>query len=341
MALLAHTATQTLLSLAQLPLLDADTDPLQILRDPASWVNDWFWGSAFGVKHGDGYAWVGQSLDFLLRVGAAKPGQSCTAGSTDLGCVYFRIWQTMATGGDLLVALALTLRIVRVVSDRRKHRNTARLLIVDVAARGFPAVAAIQLSYTFLVFLLDQSIVLGTLLLDASLSSIPNETLSLQAAIGQILGGLNGGGLAILVTLLLFAYLMLLITGSRIAVLFGIAIAPLVIPAWVYSEKNDLFRWWARIIAQGLLTPVVLGGLLGVALVAIHTSSQLGGPLAGIIMLITAAGSLWFVGQAVHKLMGDLFHVHHGLMEGLVFFLIGVNQVIGLRQALPKSPQKP
>ena len=300
------------------PLLD---DPLQVITDPAGWVQGWLWAAIFGRDQVQDQSWVGVLFSrafYFTGLDAAD----CDGGAGG-SCSYLAIWSALQTTGYLVLAMALMLRLLRVLFDARRQTGVAQWLVTDVLIRGSLGVAAINVSYATLAMLMHSSIVLGAALFD----SIMSVTLSgfagpqgLQNAITLLLTPANLPIPLILETIVML-YLTALLVASRIAMLFAIAVAPLVIPLWAYSGESSLIVWWLRIVGQGLLVPIVMGALFGVALVVVNAVNGIEpGALAPLLGTVTAVVALWFVGHSIHQLLRFLFPGHQGFFAGVVLW---------------------
>jgi hypothetical protein len=293
-------------------------DPLQVLTDPAAWVGSWLAKAAVGSVQG--HDWPGQLFsDALSFTGLDAPADCTGAGGT---CTYFAIWSTLKASGFLVLALALTFRLLTVLFDPRKQVGVAQWLVADVLVRGSLAVLAIDVSYPVLAFLMHASIDIGGGLY-GDIVSIGLASFSGPGGLARALTALlaNEPPIPMLLEVLVILYLTVLVVASRVAVLFAIAVAPLLIPLWAFSGQSTLFVWWLRLVAQGLLVPVVLGALMGVALtVCLTVQSAPAGLLAPISGTVTTVAVLWFVGHAIRQLLAFLFPAHQGFVAGFVLW---------------------
>jgi hypothetical protein len=305
--------------LEQLPLAAGPlgNDPLQVITDPAGWVASWLWPAVFGkdaVGTPDWAAGLFARAFFFSGLDASQ----CT-GPGGGSCSSFSIWSALQTTGYLVLAMAMMLRMVRTMVEEGR-RNVARHLLVDVLLRGALGVAAINVSYVVLAMLMHSSIVVGGALFD-NIMSVTTGGAGGEAGLRQAVAGiLSPANLPIPLLLETFSllYLTVLLLASRVAIIFAIAVAPLVIPIAVYSEDNSVYVWWAKLVAQGLLVPVVMGTLFPVALIVIQAVNGVqGGAMAVLLGTVTAVVSMWFVGHAIFHLLAHLFPNHRTLLGGV------------------------
>lgn len=295
---------------ATAPLL-AD-DPLQVITDPAGWVASWLWPAIFGKDAVGQPDWVG-GLFARAFFFTGLDASTCTGGSSGGNCSSFSIWSALQTTGYLVLAMALMLRMVRNMVDPDKQEGVARWLVFDVVVRGAFGVAAINVSYAVLAMLMHSSIVVGGALFQ-DIMSVTTGTAAgedgLRNAVAGILSPANLPVPLILETLVVI-YLTALLLASRVAMIFAIAIAPLVLPIYAYSGQSSVILWWLRLVGQGLLVPIVMGALFAVALVVIQAVNGIqGGAMASLLGTVTAVVALWFVGHSIHNLLKFLFPRH-------------------------------
>lgn len=308
-----HLSLASALAAGHAPMLV--DDPLQVITDPAGWVASWLWAALFGKDATAQPTWV---ADLFARVFffTGLDVSNCQGGSGG-NCSSFNIWSALQTTGYLVLAMALMLRMVRMMAPGGP--GMARSLVWVIIIRAALGVAAINLSYVTLSALMHSSIVIGGALFD-NIMSVTTAGASGEAglshAIAQILSPANLPIPLILETFVLL-YLIALLIASRIAIIFAIAVAPLVVPIWAYNGSATLMSWWLRLIGQGLLVPIVMGALFAVALIVIEAVNGVqGGIVASLLGTITAIVALWFVGHAIRQLIGHLFPEHRGFVAG-------------------------
>jgi hypothetical protein len=308
------------------PLLD---DPLQVITDPAGWVASWLWPAIFGkdaVGQPDWIAGLFSRAFFFTGLDASQ----CTGpgGGT---CSSFSIWSALQTTGYLVLAMALMLRLVRMVVNPDWRPFGAKWFLHSVILRGAVGVAAINVSYALLAMLMHSSIVVGGAVFQTVMSVATQNAggeAGLRNAISGILSPANLPIPLILETLALL-YLVVLLLASRVAIIFAIAIAPLVIPIAAYGEDSSLFVWWLKLVAQGLLVPIVLGALFPIALIVIQAVNSVpDGSIALLLGTLTSVVSMWFIGHTITHLLKHLFPNHKN-------FLGGVSTVQSIRKAIP------
>ncbi len=312
------------------PLLD---DPLQVITDPAGWVGSWLWAAIFGkdaVGQPDWIASLFARAFFFTGLDASQ----CTAPGGG-NCSSFSVWSALQTTGYLVLAMAMMLRLVRTMLDPGSRVNVARYLLRDTLLRGAIGVAAINVSYVALSTLMHSAIVVGGAVFDTVMSvttaSAGGEA-GLTHAISGILSPANLPIPLILETFVLL-YLTALLLASRVAIIFAIAIAPLVIPIYAYSEDSGLLIWWMKLVGQGLLVPIVMGALFPVALIVIQAVNGVQvGPMAVLLGTVTAVVSMWFVGHSITHLLRHLFPNHKNFMGGVSTLQSQAGQV---RKLLP------
>lgn len=290
-------------------------DPLQVLSDPAGWVASWLWGAIFGKDTVAQPTWPADLLARAFFFTGLDPGD-CTGGGVGGNCSSFNIWSALQTTGYLVLAMSLLFRMLRDVFDGGK-RPLAKWLVFDVIVRAAFGVAAINLSYLVLSMLMKSSLTLGGALFDTIMSvttgGAPGEAGLRQALVG-ILSPANLP-IALLMETFVFLYLIVLILASRMAIIFAIAVAPLALPVYAFSGSNSLVLWWLRLVAQGLLVPIVMGPLLAVALIVVQAVNGAGGAaLAPLFGTITAVVALWLVGHSVGTLLKHLFPEHKSFL---------------------------
>lgn len=296
------------------PLLD---DPLQVITDPAAWVASWLWPAIFGKDAVAQPDWAA-SLFSRAFFFTGLDGSQCTApgGGT---CTTFSIWSVLQTTGYLVLAMAMMLRLVKTMLDEDARDGVARYLLVDVVLRGALGVAAINVSYVALAMLMHSSLVVGGVLFD-SIMSVTTANASGQAGLQHALAGIiSPANFPIPVILETFAllYLLVLLLASRLAIIFAIAVAPLVIPIYAYSEDSSLITWWLKLLAQGLLVPILIGTLLPIAIIVIQSVNAVSdGELAILLGMVTTIVAMWFIGHSIQRLLGHLFPEHRSFVHG-------------------------
>jgi hypothetical protein len=308
------------------PLLD---DPLQVITDPAGWVASWLWPAIFGkdaVGQPDWIASLFSRAFFFTGLDASQ----CT-GPGGGACSSFSIWSALQTTGYLVLAMALMLRLVKIVVTPERREQGAKWFLYDVVIRGAVGVAAINVSYALLAMLMHSSIVVGGAVFQTVMSVATNNAggeAGLHNAISGILSPANLPIPLILETLALL-YLVVLLLASRVAIIFAIAVAPLVIPIAAYGGDSSLFVWWLKLVAQGLLVPIVLGALFPIALIVIQAVNSVpDGSIALLLGTVTSVVSMWFIGHTITHLLKHLFPNHRN-------FLGGVSTVQSIRKAIP------
>jgi hypothetical protein len=295
------------------PLLD---DPLQVITDPAGWVASWLWPAIFGKDAVGSPDWAASLFSHAFFFTGLDASQ-CTGpgGGT---CSSFSIWSALQTTGYLVLAMAMMLRMIKTVLERRTD-GAGWGLLLEIPIRGVLGVAAINVSYVALAMLMHSSIVVGGTVFD-TIMSVTTANAAGEAGLRQAVAGiLSPAGLPIPLILetLALLYLTALLLASRVAIIFAIAVAPLVIPLYAYSSNNSLILWWLRLLAQGLLVPIVMGALFAVALVLIQAVNGVqGGAMAVLLGTMTAVVSMWFVGHSVTHLLKHLFPGHSSFLAG-------------------------
>ncbi len=322
-------------SLAHGPML-AD-DPLQVITNPPAWVQTWLWGSLFGQDQVQGTGWLGDLFSRAFFFSGFDAPVDCTGGGGN--CNYFAVSSALRTSGLVVLGLALMFRMCTVLFDPRKQVGVSQWLVSDVLIRGSIAAAAINLSYVTLAYLMHGSIDIGNALFEDIMSiGWPNFAgpQGLQRALTTMLS--NIAPLPLLVESAIVLYLTVLLVASRVAMLFAIAVAPLLIPLYAFSGNNSLVLWWLRIVGQGLLVPLVVGPLLAIALAVIITvESTPAGLLGPVFGTVTAVASLWFVGHAIHQLLRYLFPGHSGFLGGFIMMNNRATQVRSMASGAGRS----
>jgi len=312
--LLDHLPLASGLLAAHAPFLD---DPLQVISDPVGWIQGWLWPAIFGKDTVAQQNWVGTlfSEAFHFTGLEASPGCDSPGGG---GCSAFSIWSVLQTTGYLVLAMALMFRMLRNMVDPGK-RPVAKWLVFDVIVRGAFSVLAINVSYPVLAMLMRSSIVVGNALFDSIMSVTTAQFAGqsgMAAGVAAIMSPANLPIPLILETLVIL-YLTALILASRVAIIFSIAVAPLVIPLYAYSSQSSMIVWWLRLVGQGLLVPIVMGALFAVALIVIQAVNGVSaGVVTPLLGTVTAVVSLWFVGHAIAKLLGAIFPEHRSFYGG-------------------------
>jgi hypothetical protein len=299
---------------AHAPLLD---DPLQVISDPVGWIQSWLWPAIFGKDTAAQQNWVGTLFSDAFHFTGLEAPPSCSA-SGGGSCTTFSIWTALQATGYLVLAMSLMLRMLRNMVDPSK-RPVAKWLVFDVIVRGAFSVLAINVSYAVLSTLMHSSIVIGNALFDTIMSVTTAQfagQAGMAAGVAAIMSPANLPIPLILETLAVL-YLTMLILASRVAIIFAIAIAPLVIPVYAYSGQGWLILWWGRLLVQGLMVPVVMGALFAIALVVIQAVNSVNaGMITPLLGTVTAVVSLWFVGHAIGRLLGTIFPEHRGFSAG-------------------------
>jgi hypothetical protein len=298
------------------PLLD---DPLQVITDPAAWVASWLWPAIFGKDAVGSPDWAASLFSHAFFFTGLDASQ-CTGPGTGT-CSSFSIWSALQTTGYLVLAMAMMLRMVRTMAERKAGAGWN--LLLEIPLRGVLGVAAINVSYAALALLMHSSIVVGGTVFDTIMSVTTagaNGESGLTHAIAGILSPADLPIPLILETLSLL-YLTALLLASRVAIIFAIAVAPLVIPLYAYNSNNSVLVWWLRLVAQGLLVPIVMGALFAVALVLIQAVNGVqGGAMAVLLGTLTAVVSMWFVGHSITHLLRHLFPEHRSFLANAATF---------------------
>jgi hypothetical protein len=307
------------------PLLD--DNPLQVITDPAGWVASWLWPAIFGQDAVGQPNWVANLFArafFFTGLDSAD----CT-GPGGGSCSSFTIWSALQTTGYLVLAMALMLRIFKMWADRELGGGWGPLF--QIIIRGALSVAAINVSYVALALLLHSSLVVAGGIFDTVMSVTTAGAAGeagLSHAIAGILSPANLPIPLILETLALL-YLIVLLLASRVAIIFAIAVAPLVIPIYAYSESASLLVWWLKLVGQGLLVPILIGALFPVSLIIIQAVNAVpDGSLAAILGTVTTIVAMWFIGHTITHLLKHLFPGHKN-------FLGGFSTVDSIRKAVP------
>jgi hypothetical protein len=297
---------------AHAPLLD---DPLQVISDPAGWVASWLWPALFGKDQVAQPNWIGDL--FARAFFFTGLDASTCSGGTGGNCSSFSIWSALQTTGYLVLAMALMYELARSFAPGRMRSTTGTVWIIII--RAALGVGAINVSYAALAMLMHSSIVVGGALFDnimAVTTAGAGGEAGLRAAIGGILSPANLPIPLILETLVLL-YLTGLLLASRVAIIFAIAVAPLVVPLWIVTGQTSIVGWWLKLVGQGLLVPIVMGALFAVALVVIQAVNGVqAGPVAPLLGTVTSIVAMWFVGHSVSHLLKHLFPKHDSFLAG-------------------------
>jgi hypothetical protein len=292
------------------PLLD---DPLQVLTDPIGWVSGWLWPAIFGKDAVAQQNWLGELFAGAFYFTGLDASTCSSPGGGN--CSTFSIWSALQASGYLVLAMALMFRMVRRMAEAKA--SVAKWLLVDVILRGAGGVLAINVSYPVLAMLMHSSIVVGNALFDNIMSVTSAQFVGrtgLASGVAAILSPANLPIPLILETLVVL-YLTALLLASRIAIVFAIAVAPLVIPLYAYNSGSGLITWWLRLLAQGLLVPILMGALFAVALVVIQAVDGINaGMITPLLGTVTAVVSLWFVGHAIVQVFKFLYPNHSHFM---------------------------
>lgn len=294
------------------PLLD---DPLQVLTDPAGWVASWLWPAIFGKDAVGSPDWAANLFSHAFFFTGLDASQ-CT-GPGPGSCSSFSIWSALQTTGYLVLAMAMMLRMVKIMAERKAGASWN--LLLEIPLRGVLGVAAINVSYAALALLMHSSIVVGGTVFD-TIMSVTTAGASGESGLAHAVAGILSPAdlpIPLILETLALLYLTALLLASRVAIIFAIAVAPLVIPLYAYSNNNSVLVWWLRLIAQGLLVPVVMGAMFAVALVLIQAVNGVDtGPMAVLLGTLTAVVSMWFVGHSIRQLISHLFPGHNTFLGG-------------------------
>jgi hypothetical protein len=308
-----HLSLASALAAAHAPMLV--DDPLQVITDPAGWVASWLWPALFGKDATAQPTWAADLFARVFFFTGLDP--SACSGGTGGNCSSFNIWSALQTTGYLVLAMALMLRMVRQVWGG--GGGLAKGLVWTIIVRAALGVAAINLSYVALSGLMHSSIVIAGVLFD-NIMAITTGGAQGEEGLRQALAGILSFGnfpIPLILETFVLLYLMALLIASRIAIIFAIAVAPLVVPIWAYNGSVTLLSWWLRLVGQGLLVPIVMGALLPVALIVIQAANGVQiGIVAPLFGTITAIVAFWFVGHAIRQLIGHLFPEHRGFVAG-------------------------
>lgn len=303
------------LTLVQAPLL---VDPLQILNDPAAWIESWLGSAVAGNQAVNHPGWLADLFSNAFYYTGFTAPTDCQQriGS----CTDFGIWSALQSSGYLVLGLVLMFRLVKVMTDPRRQVRLGQWLVTDVLIRGSLAAFAISVSYLALAQLMQGSISVGGALFE-NIMSVGWANYSGPGGMSRATATLfsNVPPIPLLFEALVVLYLTLLVVASRVAMLFAIAVSPLLIPLYAYSGDNALITWWLRIVGQGLLVPVVLGALFAVAMAIILAtdSSTAGAAIGPLFGPVTTVASLWFVGHAIRNLLSHLFPSHRTFYQGI------------------------
>lgn len=306
------------------PLLD---DPLQVITDPAGWVASWLWPAIFGKDAVGQPDWIANLFARAFFFTGLDASQCSAPGGG--ACSSFSIWSALQTTGYLVLAMALMLRMVKTWAERRLDGGWT--LLYEILIRAAVGVAAINVSYVALATLMHSSIVVASAIFD-TIMSVTTANAGGQAGLSHAIAGILSPAnlpIPLILETLALLYLIALLLASRVAIIFAIAVAPLVIPIYAYSEDNSLLVWWLKLVGQGLLVPIVMGALFPVALIVIQAVNSVpDGALALVLGTVTAIVSMWFIGHSITHLLKHLFPGHKN-------FLGGVGTVQSFRKVIP------
>ncbi len=301
---------------AHAPFLD---DPLQIVHDPTVWVAGWLGKAVAGNQAVDHPGWLSDMFANAFTYTGFDAPVSCTGGGGS--CTYYAIWHDLQASGYVVLGMALLFRLFKVVTDQRRQTGLPQFLVTDVLIRGSLAAFAINVSYIALAQLMHGSISIGGALFEDIMSigwanfAGPDGMHRATAALFS-----NVPPIPVLFEAVVVLYLTILVVASRVAMIFAISVAPLLIPIYAYSGQSSLVVWWLRLVGQGLLVPIVLGALFAVAMTVILTTqtSTAASSIGPLLSPLTAVASLWFVGHSVQHLLKHLFPGHSGFMSGMI-----------------------
>ena len=233
----------------------------------------------------------------------------------DASSLYHDAYSSLALVSMVVVCAAAIARIVRTSHDHNAHWGSG---LADTALRAVAGIAAIQLGFAVLSWLIPLFSALGA---EVYLTFIG---LSVPDPSGfDPLGALLFAGLLrlpelglvaiVLIPVLLWQLIkfVLLMVIRFIVISFGIAAAPLFIALAVYDHQAPVVQWWWRMMLGALVAPVVALGMLGLTIgLAVRTfiagqslSGDVFGPLVSVILTI---GGLWLTSKAMRALLFGL-----------------------------------
>lgn len=231
----------------------------------------------------------------------------------DASSAYHDAYSSLALGSMVVVLLAGVGRVVRAASGPRREWSAA---LVDVLPRVVAGLAGVELGFAALSLVLPFCSAAGMAVFKAfaAVAGVPQSQISdpLSFFLFGGLGHLAGLGLVelILAPILLFLLLrtLFLLIARFLIVSFLVAFTPLVIAIAVFDHRARAVQWWATMMGGAALIPLVSGGMIGLTVgLSLRfaqgdqsTSSIIGGPLVGTIMVI---GGLWLTGKALRALL--------------------------------------
>jgi hypothetical protein len=271
------------------------------------------------------FAWMGCSFlkaiglnpdsmhgDLISTVLLAGPppstGASCSGSFLEslLGqvCVTQTLWQMTEAASYPLIVAMLAVRFGRMLANNNFSVSPG-WAVADPVLRAIVAATFAHLSWGIMVEVHTVSETLSVLLF--------GKITSAGGVTGAWLAFPGTNPLADIVYWLYSIYIFLLFLASLIGYQICVVLAPLAIPFWVYSGQNQVFSWFAKTVAGGLVLPIALAvgwgtivDMLHVLGVHNHVSVQ-GDIAAWMLEVIFITAGVWFMGKFVKATTGELF----------------------------------
>ncbi|MGH7883831.1 MAG: hypothetical protein ACREN8_13185, partial [Candidatus Dormibacteraceae bacterium] len=206
--------------------------------------------------------------------------------------------------GIALIAVAVGARAFKLAIS--KEGPNAIGLMVDVVIRMAVAYGLINLAYPGLVFLMERSFEIGNALLNAF--------------VPQGAGGLGGAGstfnilftesgwLVQIIAALMVLYVAFIMIGAQVLFWFGLSLAPLVIPIWLYNGENHILKWWIELMGGTMMTPIVAGA--GIGITSAFTQEFFAIPGLGILAgFIVMVAGFYFTSDMLKTLCKPAWHM--------------------------------
>ena len=214
---------------------------------------------------------------------------------------FTHLWSVCLAASAALVALAATLRIMRMTFE---HQPLS-VVLPQIAPRLVAAMAGAGLSYRVLGGLSDVMGTLGHKAFEAlaATGQEPGDAMAASINAAVTLTGMPPVAMIpIFVALLMLIYLMLLMLTRQMMLIFTVVCAPIAIALGAYDTRSELFIWWWKMFAGAAITPVIVGLVLGITFALAGEGYKLFpvlGPFASGFILL---GGLVFLGKVVTQL---------------------------------------
>lgn len=237
-------------------------------------------------------------------------------------------YQSLKPLGTVALAVCLLARIGKFALSSRREGVSPVHLVVDVGSRLLLGAAALQLSFPVLDFLSAGSIAVAEgVAMDAVSAALGRPGIELGTALSLFAPpNLASSTLTQVLFMLLLGYLAVMVTASRIGIVFAALASPFAIPALTYAADGGVALLWLRMVVFASAVPPAAVICLTMTILVFQMGLLVGAPIP-FVSALPLLGAIWLTVKVVNGLM-------HATVRSAAGGAAGTLQAAGLGPAM-------